>query len=76
VVRQGMTTAAAGIGVGAIAAFGLTRVMGSLLYDVAPTDGLTFAVVSIVLAASAFLACSLPALRASKVDPAIALRYE
>jgi putative ABC transport system permease protein len=76
VVRQGMTTAAAGIGVGAIAAFGLTRVMGSLLYDVAPTDGLTFAVVSIVLAAAAFLACCLPALRASKVDPAIALRYE
>jgi len=76
VVRQGMTTAAAGIGVGAIAAFGLTRVMGSLLYDVAPTDGLTFAAVSIVLAAAAFLACCLPALRASKVDPAIALRYE
>jgi putative ABC transport system permease protein len=76
VVRQGMTIAAAGIAVGAVAAFGLTRVMGSLLYEIAPTDAPTFGVVSSILAAAAFLACCLPALRASKVDPAIALRYE
>jgi putative ABC transport system permease protein len=76
VVRQGMATAAGGIAVGAIAAFGLTRLMGSLLYEIAPTDGATFGAVSGVLAVAAFLACSLPALRASKVDPSVALRYE
>jgi len=76
VVRQGMATAAAGIAVGAAAAFGLTRVMRSLLYEIAPTDRPTFAVVCIVLAAAAFLACCLPALRASRVDPVVALRYE
>jgi putative ABC transport system permease protein len=76
VVQQGMATAAAGIAVGAAAALGLTRVMESLLYEIAPTDGPTFAVVCSVLAAAAFLACCLPALRASKVDPVVALRYE
>jgi putative ABC transport system permease protein len=76
VVQQGMAVAAAGIFVGAVAAFGLTRVMGSLLYEIAPTDGPTFVVVCIVLAAAAFVACCLPALRASKVDPVVALRYE
>jgi putative ABC transport system permease protein len=76
VVRQGMAMASAGIAVGAAAALGLTRVMTSLLYDTAPTDGPTFAVVCSVLAAASFLACCLPALRASKVDPVIALRYE
>jgi putative ABC transport system permease protein len=76
VVRQGMATAAAGIAVGAAAAFGLTRALESLLYEIAPTDGLTFGVVSSVLAAAALLACCLPALRASRVDPVVALRYE
>jgi putative ABC transport system permease protein len=76
VVQQGMSTAAAGIAVGTAAALGLTRVMGSLLYEIAPTDGPTFAVVCSVLAAAAFLACCLPALRASKVNPVVALRYE
>jgi putative ABC transport system permease protein len=76
VVRQGMATAAAGIAVGAAAAFGVTRVLDSLLYETAPTDGPTFGVVSSVLAAAAFLACCLPALRASQVDPVVALRYE
>jgi predicted permease len=76
VVRQGMTTAAAGIAVGAVAALGLTRVLGSMLYETAPTDGPTFTVVCAVLAIAALLACCLPALRASKVDPLIALRYE
>jgi putative ABC transport system permease protein len=76
VVRQGMAMAAAGIAVGLVAALGLTRVMRSLLYDIAPTDGPTFGVVCSVLIAAAFLACCLPALRASKVDPSVALRYE
>jgi putative ABC transport system permease protein len=76
VVQQGMATAAAGIAVGVVAALGLTRVMGSLLYEIAPTDGPTFAVVCSILAAAAFLACCLPGLRASKVDPVVALRYE
>ena len=76
VVQQGMATAAAGIAVGTAAALGMTRVMGSLLYEIAPTDGPTFGAVCGVLAAAAFLACCLPALRASKVDPVVALRYE
>jgi putative ABC transport system permease protein len=76
VVQQGMAIAAAGIAVGAAAALGLTRLMGSLLYEIAPSDGPTFAVVCSVLAAAAFLACCFPALRASKVDPVVALRYE
>jgi putative ABC transport system permease protein len=76
VVQQGMAIAAAGIAVGVVAALGLTRVMGSLLYEIAPTDGPTFGVVCGVLTAAAFLACWLPALRASKVDPVVALRYE
>jgi putative ABC transport system permease protein len=76
VVQQGMTTAAVGIAVGTAAALGLTRAMRSLLYETAPTDGPTFFVVCSVLAAAAFLACCLPALRASRVDPVVALRYE
>jgi putative ABC transport system permease protein len=76
VVRQGMATAGAGIAAGVVAAFGLTRIMGSLLYEIAPTDGPTFGMVCSVLVAAAFLACCLPAFRASKVDPSVALRYE
>jgi putative ABC transport system permease protein len=76
VVQQGMAIAAAGIAVGAAAALGLTRIMGSLLYEISPTDGPTFGVICGVLASAAFLACCLPALRASKVDPVVALRYE
>jgi putative ABC transport system permease protein len=71
-----MGIALAGIVIGLAAAAGLTRLMASLLYDVEPTDPLTFAAVAAVLATTAFVGCAGPALKAAWVDPAIALRHE
>src|SRR4030095_4805280 len=76
VLQRGLTLAIIGLGIGLIGAFFVTRLMTRLLFEVRPTDGLTFVFVSIGLLAVAFLACYLPARRATKVDPLVALRYE
>jgi predicted permease len=76
VVRQGMQLAGIGIAVGLAGALGLTRIMNSLLFGVSTTDALTFATVPALLAAVAFAATVIPAWRATRVDPMVALREE
>jgi ABC-type antimicrobial peptide transport system permease subunit len=76
VVRNGMRLALMGVVIGLTGSFALTRLMSSFLFGVAPTDALTFAVVSLGLIAVALVACYIPARRAMKVDPVVALRYE
>jgi putative ABC transport system permease protein len=75
VVRQGMAVALTGIVAGIAAAFGLTRLMATLLFDVKPNDPWTFAAVVSALTATSLLASWLPALKAARVDPLLALRY-
>jgi len=76
ILIQGARLALGGLAIGTLAALGLTRMMSSLLYSISASDPLTFAAVATVFLAVALLACYIPARRAMRVDPMIALRYE
>ena len=76
ILNQGARLAGLGMAIGLILAFGVTRLMSSFLFGVQPADPLTFAAVCALLLAVAFLACYIPARRATRVDPLTALRYE
>jgi putative ABC transport system permease protein len=76
VLRQGMLLALGGVVLGLLGAYALTRVMAAFLFQVTARDPITFGVVAVLLLAVAFIACLVPALRATKVDPLVALRYE
>lgn len=76
ILGQGMGMVVIGVALGLLGALGLTRLLRGLLFEVAPTDPLTFLSVAVVLAVAAFAACYIPARRAARVDPMIALRAE
>jgi ABC-type antimicrobial peptide transport system permease subunit len=76
VMGQGLRLTVIGISCGLLASFLLTRYLSSLLFGISATDALTFAVVALFLAGVALVACFVPARRAAKTDPMVALRYE
>jgi putative ABC transport system permease protein len=76
IIRDGLVLVSIGVALGLAGAYALTRLMTTLLFGVTPTDGLTIVVVSAVLIAIALLACFIPARRATRVDPLVALHYE
>jgi putative ABC transport system permease protein len=76
VIKQGLIMVLIGIAVGLFASLGLTRLISSLLFDVSTIDPATFIGIPVLLTIVSLLACLIPALRAAKVDPMIALRYE
>ena len=76
VVRQGMMLALLGVAIGALVAWMASRVMSAMLFEISPRDPFTFAVVAALVSAVALLACAIPARRASRVDPLVALRRE
>jgi putative ABC transport system permease protein len=76
IISQGVRLAAIGLAIGIVLALGATRVMTKVLFGVSPTDPAVFAAILVLLAMVALLSCYIPARRATKVDPMIALRYE
>jgi putative ABC transport system permease protein len=76
VIGQGLRMVVTGLVIGALAASLLTRLLSSLLFGVSTTDATTFTSVALLLTAVALLACYIPARRATRVDPLVALRYE
>jgi len=76
VLKDGVQMILAGVLFGVVVALGVTRLMVSMLFGVTPSDPATFAVVAFLLSGVALLACYVPARRAAKVDPMVALRYE
>jgi len=76
ILRQGLTMALIGVGIGMLGSFATARMIQSLLFDVQPTDPLTFVTVAAMLILVAALACYVPARRATRVDPLVALRYD
>jgi putative ABC transport system permease protein len=76
VTKLGFKLTSIGVAIGVTLAFGVTRLISAFLFGVKPTDPLTYAAVAVSLAAIALLACYVPARRAMRVDPMVALRYE
>jgi ABC-type antimicrobial peptide transport system permease subunit len=76
VIGHGTKMALSGVALGLLAALGLTRLLGQMLYGVTATDPATFTIIALLLSAVAVLACWIPAWRATKVDPLVALRYD